>query len=111
LSKATAFTARFPSLAGSVQTAVNGASESLPRDVQRLLEQPALVSWQTENSMWSMSPSGLVAVTVNGSASAAFTYWPGSEIITVGAWLSTFTVTDADVRELPALSVATARTS
>src|SRR5918912_477381 len=58
-----------------------------------------------------MSPSGLVAVTVNGSASAALTYWPGDEIETVGAWLSRFTVTGVEARELPALSVATARTS
>src|SRR5919201_1685649 len=58
-----------------------------------------------------MSPSGLVAVTVNGSASAALTYCPGDEIETVGAWLSRFTVTGVEARELPALSVATARTS
>ena len=51
--------------------------------------------------------SGLVAVTVNGSAAALFTYVPGAVIETVGAWLSTLTVRMADVKELPATSVVT----
>src|SRR3954452_5131714 len=54
-----------------------------------------------------------VVVTVNGieAGEAALTYCPGALNAIDGAWLSTSTLTIADVWELPAASVAVARSS
>ena len=78
-----------------------------PSEFHEPLEQPDDWFEQTKNSTPAISVSGLVAVTVNGSAAALFTYVPGAVIETVGAWLSTLTVRMADVKELPATSVVT----
>src|SRR6187200_1855764 len=101
LSVMTARRAWFPSPWTS-QDAVYGAVVSgAPSELHEPPEHP--VDWfeQTKNSTPSISVSGLVAVTVNGSAAAPFTYAPGAVIETVGAWLSTLTVRVAEVKEFP----------
>ena len=55
--------------------------------------------------------SGLVAVTVNGSASLAFTYAPGLVMVTSGLLLSTSTVRVAEVTWFPATSAVMTRRS
>src|SRR5919109_4361097 len=57
----------------------------------------------------SVSPDVTVSDTLAGDA--AFTYWPGALKEITGAWLSTSTVIELDVVELPAASVAIACTS
>src|SRR5687768_4321333 len=109
-SVATARSARFPS--GSIgQEAEYGALESAPRETQVPPPHPALASEQRKNSTSSTSPSGVVAVTVNGSGEAPFTNPAGAVTVTLGAALSTVTARVADVRLLPASSVVTTRRS
>ena len=83
-SVATARSAAFPS-AGSGHEAVYGAAVSVPSEIQVPVEQSLLASVQAKNSTPETSPSGLVAVTVNGSASARFTNPLGAVIETLGS--------------------------
>jgi hypothetical protein len=87
-SVATARSARFPS-ASSGQEASYGAVASVPSETQDPVEKAALASEQRNSSTLVTSPSGVVAVTGYGSASAAFTKPAGWEIETVGAPAST----------------------
>ena len=53
--------------------------------------------------------SEVVTVSATEAGAAALMYWPGVLNVIDGAWLSTETVTELDVVELPAASVAIAR--
>ena len=109
-SVATARSARLPS--GSIaHEAEYGALVSTPRETHEPVEQPALAFEQRKSSTWSTSPSGVVAVTVNGSAAAAFTKAVGAVIVTLGAVLSTVTVWVVEAKVLPASSVVRTRRS
>ena len=87
-SVATARSARLPS-ASSGQEASYGAVLSVPRETQEPVPQDAEASEQRKNSTLVTSPSGVVATTVYGSASEAFTAPDGSVIWTLGAPAST----------------------
>ena len=58
---------------------------SVPSEIQVPVEQSLLASVQAKNSTPETSPSGLVAVRVNGSASARFTNPLGAVIETLGS--------------------------
>ena len=83
-SVATARSARLPS-ASSGQEASYGAVASVPRETHEPAPQFALASEQRKNSTFVTSPSGVVAVTVYGSASEALTAPEGSVMATLGA--------------------------
>ena len=106
VSVATARRARLPS--GSTgHEASNGTVESVPRETQLPPAQPAEASEQLKNSTLATSASGLVARTVYGSASDAFTKPDGWVIEIGGAPVSTVQVCEAGVPSvLPAGSVA-----
>src|SRR4051794_21552833 len=61
--------------------------------------------------METMSVSLVVTVSGIDAGAAAFTYWPGALKAIDGAWLSVSTVTIEETAELPAASVAVARSS
>ena len=107
---ATARSARFPSTSIGHE-AEYGADVSMPSETHVPLPQAALAFEQRKNSTWSTSPSGVVAVIVNGSADPPLTKPVGATIVTLGDALSTVTVRRDDVNVLPAWSVVTTRRS
>ncbi len=109
-SVATARRARLPS-ASIVHRAEYGALASTPSETHEPVEQPVLAFEQRKSSMAATSPSGVVAVTLKGSAAAPLTKPVGAVIVTVGSVLSTVTVRVAEVKVFPAASVVMTRRS
>jgi hypothetical protein len=103
-SVATALTALTPSPAGGVHEVVHGPLPvtAEPIGLQVPAAQVGLALEHSKNWTETMSVSLELAVSEIEAGEAAFTYWPGAVNETDGAWLSTSTVTRADVVELPA---------